>query len=195
MTIYIFLCFCSLFGFNFVFYSLFFSVFLLAWNCMHIFGFFISIFGSFLWLSLNYFFYYGIHFLIWICFFLRPLENGTGFCRGRETLQSLCEQIAGDALLYSLFRENAEPVDCPLTGDYYNSLFSHADDVMQLKWQHLFATFFCFAFDCRSIYVHVQSWSRWMQESGFKYRKLHREESFVASVASVPWCIWYRKYR
>lgn len=38
------------------------------------------------------------------------------YCKGRETLQNLCEQIAGDALLYSLFKENAEPVKCPLRG-------------------------------------------------------------------------------
>lgn len=39
-----------------------------------------------------------------------------GFCRGRESLQNLCEQIPGDALLYSMFKENAEPVRCPLKG-------------------------------------------------------------------------------
>lgn len=38
------------------------------------------------------------------------------YCKGRETLHNLCEQIAGDALLYSLFKENAEPVKCPLRG-------------------------------------------------------------------------------
>lgn len=38
------------------------------------------------------------------------------YCKGRETLQNLCEQIAGDALLYSLFKEDAEPVKCPLEG-------------------------------------------------------------------------------
>lgn len=41
-----------------------------------------------------------------------------GFCRGRESLQNLCEQIPGDALLYSMFKENAEPVKCPLKGTY-----------------------------------------------------------------------------
>ncbi|XP_055847467.1 uncharacterized protein LOC129913071 isoform X2 [Episyrphus balteatus] len=40
------------------------------------------------------------------------------FCKGRETLQNLCDQIPGDALLYSLFRENAEPVKCPLKGPF-----------------------------------------------------------------------------
>lgn len=39
-----------------------------------------------------------------------------GYCRGRETLQNLCEQIPGDALLFSMFKENAEPVKCPLKG-------------------------------------------------------------------------------
>jgi hypothetical protein len=37
-------------------------------------------------------------------------------CKGRETLQFLCEQIPGDALLYSMFREASEPVKCPLKG-------------------------------------------------------------------------------
>ncbi|XP_070073791.1 uncharacterized protein aus isoform X1 [Drosophila takahashii] len=40
------------------------------------------------------------------------------FCKGRETLQNLCDQIPGDALLYSLFRESAEPVKCPLKGPF-----------------------------------------------------------------------------
>lgn len=40
------------------------------------------------------------------------------FCKRRETLQNLCDQIPGDALLYSLFRENAEPVKCPLKGPF-----------------------------------------------------------------------------
>ncbi|KAL5284050.1 hypothetical protein ACFFRR_006368 [Megaselia abdita] len=44
--------------------------------------------------------------------------SGCSYCRGRETLQTLCDQIPGDALLYSLFRENAEPVKCPLKGPY-----------------------------------------------------------------------------
>ncbi|XP_030242140.1 uncharacterized protein LOC108652466 isoform X5 [Drosophila navojoa] len=39
-------------------------------------------------------------------------------CKGRETLQNLCDQIPGDALLYSLFRESAEPVKCPLKGPF-----------------------------------------------------------------------------
>ncbi|XP_055698220.1 uncharacterized protein LOC129798843 isoform X2 [Phlebotomus papatasi] len=40
------------------------------------------------------------------------------YCRGRETLQNLCEQIPGDALLFSMFKENAEPVKCPLKGPF-----------------------------------------------------------------------------
>ncbi|XP_055374625.1 uncharacterized protein LOC129607572 [Condylostylus longicornis] len=40
------------------------------------------------------------------------------YCKGREILQNLCDQIPGDALLYSLFREQAEPVKCPLKGPY-----------------------------------------------------------------------------
>lgn len=44
------------------------------------------------------------------------LNDSLDYCKGRETLQNLCEQIAGDALLYSLFKENAEPVKCPLRG-------------------------------------------------------------------------------
>ncbi|XP_075152873.1 argus isoform X2 [Haematobia irritans] len=40
------------------------------------------------------------------------------FCKGRETLQNLCDQIPGDALLYSLFRESADPVKCPLKGPF-----------------------------------------------------------------------------
>lgn len=49
------------------------------------------------------------------CFIFAPICP-LGFCRGRESLQNLCEQIPGDALLYSMFKENAEPVRCPLKG-------------------------------------------------------------------------------
>uniref|UniRef100_A0A182NMJ5 Uncharacterized protein n=1 Tax=Anopheles dirus TaxID=7168 RepID=A0A182NMJ5_9DIPT len=36
-------------------------------------------------------------------------------CKGRETLHYLCEQIPGDALLYSMFKINPEPIKCPLS--------------------------------------------------------------------------------
>lgn len=50
-------------------------------------------------------------------FFPKNKHNYPGpGCRYRETLQYLCEQIPGDALLYSMFKENAEPVKCPLKG-------------------------------------------------------------------------------
>lgn len=37
-------------------------------------------------------------------------------CRSKETLQFLCEQIPGDALLYSMFKVDAEPIKCPIKG-------------------------------------------------------------------------------
>jgi hypothetical protein len=37
-------------------------------------------------------------------------------CRPRETLQNLCDQIPGDALLYSMFKVDAEPIKCPIRG-------------------------------------------------------------------------------
>lgn len=40
---------------------------------------------------------------------------GTG-CRERETLQYLCDQIPGDALLFSMFKVDAEPIKCPIRG-------------------------------------------------------------------------------
>ncbi|CAO1439869.1 unnamed protein product [Diamesa serratosioi] len=39
-------------------------------------------------------------------------------CRGRDTLQFLCDQIPGDALLYSMFKTDAEPIKCPIKGPY-----------------------------------------------------------------------------
>lgn len=44
-----------------------------------------------------------------------PARLGMG-CRGRETLQNLCDQIPGDALLYSMFKVDAEPIKCPIRG-------------------------------------------------------------------------------
>lgn len=38
------------------------------------------------------------------------------FCHARESLQSLCSLITGDALLYSMFRVEATPVECPFKG-------------------------------------------------------------------------------
>lgn len=40
-------------------------------------------------------------------------------CRPRETLQNLCDQIPGDALLYSMFKIDAEPIKCPIRGELY----------------------------------------------------------------------------
>ena len=43
------------------------------------------------------------------------IKKGMG-CRGRETLQNLCDQIPGDALLYSMFKVDADPIKCPIKG-------------------------------------------------------------------------------
>lgn len=40
----------------------------------------------------------------------------SAFCHGRNTLASLCSYITGDALLYSMFREESIPVPCPFHG-------------------------------------------------------------------------------
>lgn len=46
------------------------------------------------------------------------LQYKETFCLRRDTLPHLCSLITGDALLYSMFRENAEPVDCPLKAPF-----------------------------------------------------------------------------
>ncbi|CAK1603830.1 unnamed protein product [Parnassius mnemosyne] len=46
------------------------------------------------------------------------LQYKETFCHRRDALPHLCSLITGDALLYSMFRENAEPVDCPLKGPF-----------------------------------------------------------------------------
>lgn len=43
-------------------------------------------------------------------------------CRQRETLQNLCEQIPGDALLYSMFKVDADPIKCPIRGNFVKFL-------------------------------------------------------------------------
>ncbi|KAI5749646.1 hypothetical protein M8J76_008972 [Diaphorina citri] len=44
------------------------------------------------------------------------LQYKETFCHSsRETLASLCSFISGDALLFSMFREGASPVECPFT--------------------------------------------------------------------------------
>jgi hypothetical protein len=44
-------------------------------------------------------------------------------CRPRETLQNLCDQIPGDALLYSMFKIDAEPIKCPIRGELQFEIF------------------------------------------------------------------------
>lgn len=40
------------------------------------------------------------------------------YCQGRESLTTLCGLITGDALLYSMFRENAVAIPCPFRGPF-----------------------------------------------------------------------------
>ncbi|KAL0277854.1 UNVERIFIED_CONTAM: hypothetical protein PYX00_004987 [Menopon gallinae] len=44
---------------------------------------------------------------------INVLQYKETFCHGRSTLFNLCSLITGDALLYSMFRLNAQPVHCP----------------------------------------------------------------------------------
>jgi hypothetical protein len=45
---------------------------------------------------------------------LRSLVSA--YCDRRDSLDSLCGQITGDATLYSMFRSDAGPTECPFTG-------------------------------------------------------------------------------
>ncbi|XP_032510839.2 uncharacterized protein LOC116765493 isoform X2 [Danaus plexippus] len=49
---------------------------------------------------------------------INVLQYKETFCHRRDALPHLCSSITGDALLYSMFRESAEPVDCPLKGPF-----------------------------------------------------------------------------
>ncbi|RLU19343.1 hypothetical protein DMN91_007900 [Ooceraea biroi] len=44
------------------------------------------------------------------------LQYKETYCHNRNSLASLCSYITGDALLYSMFREEAPPVACPFRG-------------------------------------------------------------------------------
>lgn len=44
------------------------------------------------------------------------LQYKETYCHSRNSLSSLCSYITGDALLYSMFREEAIPVPCPFRG-------------------------------------------------------------------------------
>ncbi|CAH0554798.1 unnamed protein product [Brassicogethes aeneus] len=46
------------------------------------------------------------------------LQYKETFCHSREALPHLCSMITGDALLFSLFRENALPEPCPFRGPF-----------------------------------------------------------------------------
>lgn len=56
-------------------------------------------------------------------------------CRGRETLQNLCDQIPGDALLYSMFKIDADPIKCPIKGKnvIINKLFAENVNVFIMR--------------------------------------------------------------
>ena len=45
-----------------------------------------------------------------------PLSFFSAYCHNRNSLASLCNYITGDALLYSMFREEALAVACPFRG-------------------------------------------------------------------------------
>jgi hypothetical protein len=47
---------------------------------------------------------------------VRCRSSFPAFCHSRESLQNLCSLITGDALLYSMFRVDATPVECPFKG-------------------------------------------------------------------------------
>ncbi|XP_067004830.2 uncharacterized protein [Anabrus simplex] len=46
------------------------------------------------------------------------LQYKETYCHAKESLQSLCSLITGDALLYSMFRVEASPVRCPFIGPF-----------------------------------------------------------------------------
>lgn len=96
---------------------------------------------------------------------LCPLD----FCKGRETLQNLCDQIPGDALLYSLFRESAEPVKCPLKGTAFPHRF--ASSVKNYFYKY---------FTCRTFHLYVQPRQWRMQEPSVEYWELHGGQSSAA---------------
>nr|XP_023027792.1 uncharacterized protein LOC111515825 [Leptinotarsa decemlineata] len=49
---------------------------------------------------------------------INVLQYKETYCHSRETLPTLCALITGDALLYSMFRENAVPIPCPFRGPF-----------------------------------------------------------------------------
>lgn len=55
-------------------------------------------------------------------------------CRGRETLQNLCDQIPGDALLYSMFKVDAEPIKCPIRGMEYERTLKDDSKTTSIKF-------------------------------------------------------------
>lgn len=56
-----------------------------------------------------------------LIYFLSSTLCPPDHCKTKESLQNLCEQIPGDANLFSMFKVDAEPVKCPLKGkvDFY----------------------------------------------------------------------------
>lgn len=52
--------------------------------------------------------------IYFLMFFHDDSHNFPGmYCEEKDTLENLCSQIPGDAQLYSLFRIDAQPIDCP----------------------------------------------------------------------------------
>ncbi|XP_056638629.1 uncharacterized protein LOC130446404 [Diorhabda sublineata] len=49
---------------------------------------------------------------------INVLQYKETYCHSREVLPTLCGLITGDALLYSMFRENAVPIPCPFRGPF-----------------------------------------------------------------------------
>lgn len=84
-------------------------------------------------------------------------------CKGRDTLQNLCEQIPGDANLYSMFKVDAEPVKCPLKGKlFYLSNKIEWQHVINKKINHSFKGPFTFTYnrghgECKSPVSNIES--------------------------------------
>lgn len=121
------------------------------------------------------------------CFIFAPICP-LGFCRGRESLQNLCEQIPGDALLYSMFKENAEPVRCPLKG----TLTSH---LRCIEFLARASEWFIPLPPLRTIYIYLQSRSRRVWRSGFKHWELHGGQPSAAEFPGVSGCDGHGEHR
>ena len=102
------------------------------------------------------------------------------YCEDEDTLENICSRITGDAQLYSLFRLDGTPEDCPFR---FVSISKQSSINVCIE-PHLELRSLCQQ-RC-AVYFHLQPWLRRVQISTLTCRLMHWKLSSPSSLSSLP---------